>query len=207
LDKDKAPGETKPSEKPKPLFESNFENAEPGKLPEGLEYPVGTFAVKSVGTNKFLELSETAIESYSVQFGPVETDNVTVSGRIFGTMRGRRGPTFGVGLGGISEYKLQVASGKKSLELLKDQDIKASAAFEWKGGEWTHFRLQIRMLKEGQWKIEGKAWQGGAEPKEWMVSHDESEEPLAGRALVMACPLSGTPIGFDDLAMERVPAK
>jgi len=128
-----------------------------------------------------------------------------VSARLRGTAKGRRAPTFGVGLGGVSGWKLQVSPGKKVLELLKDQEIKASAAFDWKAGTWTQLRLQIRKVKDGAWRIEGKAWgQGESEPKDWLVVFDEKEEPVAGRASVLGSPFAGTPIWFDDLAVERV---
>ena len=189
----------------KPLFQIDFEKAEIGKLPDGLEFAVGEFAVKSDGTNKVLELPGAPLDSFSVQFGPVENADVAVSARVFGTTKGRRGPTFGVGLGGVGGFKLQVSPGKKALELLKDQDLKASKEFEWKPGTWTVLRLQVRKIKDGEWKIEGKAWpRGNVEPKEWMVSFDEKEEPVAGRASVLGSPFSGTPIWFDDLGVERV---
>jgi len=205
LEKDKGGATATPAAKAKPLFENSFESAEAGKLPGGFEFAVGDFTVKADGTNKFLELPGAPLDSFSVQFGPVETADVAVSGRIFGTMKGRRGPTFGVGLGGVGGFKLQVAPGKKAVELLKDQDVKASTPFDWKGGEWTQLRLQVRKTKDGEWKIEGKAWShGSAEPKDWMLALDDTEEPVAGRASVLASPFAGTPVGFDDLMMERV---
>ena len=204
LEKDKAGG-TGQAAKRKALFENDFEKAEVGKLPEGLEFAVGEFIVKQDGANTFLELPGAPLESYSVQFGPVETADVAVKARILGTMKGRRGPTFGVGLNGIGGFKLQVSPGKKAVELLKDQETKASAEFDWKSGVWTQLRLQVRKIKDGEWKIEGKAWpQGRPEPKDWAVSIDEKEEPIAGRASLIASPFSGTPIGFDDLRVEKV---
>ena len=191
----------------KPLYENSFEKAEVGKLPDGLEFAVGEFTVKSDGTNKFLELPGAPLDSFSVQFGPVEKADVAVSARILGTVKGRRMPTFGVGLGGVGGFKLQVSPGKKALELLKDQDVKVSKEFEWKSGAWTALRLQVRKVVDGAWKVEGKAWpHGSAEPKEWMVSFDEKEEPVAGRASVLGSPFAGTPIWFDDLVVERVSA-
>jgi len=201
LEKDKGGATTSPA-KGKAVFENDFEKAEVGKLPETLEFAVGEFAVKQDGTNKYLELPGAPLESYSVQFGPVETTDVAVSARILGTMKGRRGPTFGVGLNGIGGFKLQVSPGKKAVELLKDQESKAVADFDWKSGVWTQLRLQVRKIKDGEWRIEGKAWpQGTAEPKDWMVMIDEKEEPITGRASLIASPFSGTPIGFDDVVV------
>ena len=192
----------------KTLFKDDFEKAEVGKLPEELLVLGGEFAVKSDGTNKFLELPGAPLDSYGLQFGPTEKEDVVVSARVLGTVKGRRAPTFAVGLGGVGGWKLQVAPGKKTLELLKDQESKASVPFGWKSGEWTQLRLQIRKLKDGDWKIEGKAWPGSsAEPKAWTLAAADQEEPIAGKASVLGSPFAGTPIWFDDLMVEKSPGK
>ena len=194
--------------RPTTLYENNFEKAETGKLPDGFMALAGDFVVKRDDTNQFLELPGSPLDSFAVQFGPTESADVALGARILGTAKGRRAPTFGVGLGGVAGYKLQVAPGKKALELLKDQEVKTSVAFDWRSGAWTQLRLQIRKVKAGEWQIEGKAWpQGSAEPKEWMVTFDEKEEPVGGRASVLGSPFAGTPIGFDDLRVERVIGK
>jgi hypothetical protein len=196
------------AEATKALYANDFEKAEPGKLPEDILVLGGEFAVKADGTNKVLELPGAPLDSFGAQFGPVESAEVAVSARIFGTAKGRRAPTFGVGLGGVSGCKLQVSPGKKALELLLDQEVKASVAYDWQPGTWTQFRLQIRKLKEGEWKVEGKTWpQGGAEPKEWTISFVEKEAPVAGKASVLGSPFAGTPIWFDDLRVEKVSGK
>ena len=203
LNRDQA-GNTEPA-RPTPLYENNFEKAEAGKLPDEFMALAGDFVVKSDGTNQFLELPGSPLDSFAVQFGPTESADVVAGTRIFSTAKGRRSPTFGVGLGGVAGFKLQVSPGKKALELLKDQEVKTSLAFDWRSGTWTQLRLQVRKVKAGEWSIQGKAWpQGSAEPKEWMVSCDETEEPVGGRASVLGSPFAGTPIWFDDLRVERV---
>ena len=187
----------------KPVYQNDFERSEVGKVPEDLIELGGEFVVKADGTNKVLELPGAPLDSFGAQFGPAEKDNVVASVRIFGTSKGRRAPTFGVGLGGVSGWKLQLSPNKKALELLRDAEIKASVNFDWKSGEWTQLRLQIHKVKDGEWKIEGKAWQTGSEPKEWMISFDEKEEPVAGKASVLGSPFAGTPIWFDDLRVDR----
>ncbi len=190
------------------LYENNFEQAEAGKLPDEFMALAGDFTVKRDGTNQFLELPGSPLDSFAVQFGPTESAEVAVSARILSTAKGRRTPTFGVGLGGVAGYKLQVAPGKKSLELLKDQEVKTSVAFDWQSGTWTQLRLQIHKLKADEWKIQGKAWApGAAEPKTWTVTFDEKEEPVAGRASVLGSPFAGTAVWFDDLRVERISEK
>lgn len=208
LNRDKAGAGNTELARPTALYENNFEQAEAGKLPDEFMALAGDFVVKRDGTNQFLELPGSPLDSFAVQFGPTESADVAVGARIFGTAKGRRAPTFGVGLGGVAGYKLQVAPGKKALELLQDQEVKTSVVFDWRSGAWTQLRLQIRKVKAGEWKVEGKAWpQGSAEPKTWMVSCDETEEPVGGRASVLGSPFAGTPIWFDDLRVERVAEK
>lgn len=192
----------------KALYKNDFDKAETDKLPDDFLSLNGEFVVKAAGTNKFLELPGAPLDGFAVQFGPTESMDVVVAARIFGTAKGRRYPTFGVGLCGAGGYKLQVAPGKQVLELIKDQEVKARVPFDWKAGTWTQFRLQVCKVKAGEWKIEGRAWpQGDAEPKAWMLAFDESEEPVSGRASVLGSPFSGTPIRFDDLVVERLERK
>lgn len=204
LTKDKAAGATT-TPAPTALYQQDFQKLPAGPLPDEFMVLGGEFAVRADGTNHFLELPGSPLDSFAVQFGPGQKEDVTVSARIFGTAKGRRTPTFGVGLGGVSGFKLQVSPGKKTLELLKDQDLKTSVSFDWKSGTWNQLRLQIRKLKDGEWKIEGKAWPAGEpEPKAWMISFDEKEEPISGKASVLGSPIAGTPIWFDDLVVEKI---
>src|SRR5882724_660999 len=184
------------------LYENNFEKAEVGKLPEDLLVLDGAFAVKKEGGNKFLELPGAPLDSYGVLFGPTESANIAASTRVYGTGKGRRFPTFGLGLDGVGGYKLQVSPGKKLLELYKGEELAASAPDAWESDSWTVLRLQIRKTGDS-WTIEGKAWKdGGAEPTGWTISHKEKTEPAAGRASIWGSPSSTTPIGYDDLLLK-----
>lgn len=196
------------SETAKPLYSNDFEKAEAGKVPDELMVLGGEFVVKSEGTNQFLELPGAPLDSFGVQFGPAEKDDVAVSARILSTAKGRRAPTFGVGLGGVGGWKLQISPAKRAAELLKDQEVKTSVPFDWKSGAWTQLRFQIRKVKDVAWKIEGKAWgRGEAEPKEWLISTDDAEEPVTGKPSILGSPFAGTPIWYDDLVVERVTGK
>ena len=189
----------------KPLFAMDFEQTEVDKVPEGFLVLDGTFAVKAEGGNKFLELPGDPVDSFGVLFGPTEKENVAVTARLFGTNKGRRFPALAVGLGGVGGYRLQVSPQKKTLELFKGDDVKASVPFEWQPGVWTVARLQIRKVKDGEWKIEGKAWpQSGTEPAAWLITLDEKEAPGGGRPSIWGNPFSGTPIRFDDLVVTAV---
>jgi len=189
------------------LYESNFEKVEPGKVPDDFLVLDGAFSVKEENGNKFLELPGAPLDTFGVLFGPTEKDGVSVGARIFGTGQGRRFPAFAVSLNGVGGYRLQVSPAKKLLELYKGEDVKTTVPFEWTSAKWTFLKLQVRKAKEGEWKVEGKAWQEGAdEPKSWTISLSENEEPFAGRAAVWGNPFSGTPIRFDDLKVTRASA-
>src|SRR5262249_14276630 len=100
---------------------------------------------------------------------------------------------------------LQVSPGKKLLEIYRDQDAKAAVPYEWKSDQWIKLRLEVRKAKEGEWKIEGKAWaEGRPEPDQWMISVETTESPTAGKASLFGSPFAGTPIQFDDLVLSEV---
>src|SRR6266571_4054518 len=123
----------------KPLYENDFEKAALDKVPDDFLVLDGQFAVKEEGGNKFLELPGAPLDTFGVLFGPTEKEGTAVSARIFGTGKGRRYPTFAVGLNGqgTSAYRLQVSPAKKALELFKGDEVKATVPYEWKSGTWT----------------------------------------------------------------------
>ncbi len=191
------------AEDTKPLYENNFESAEVGKVPDDFLVLDGGFVVKSDGKNKYLELPGAPLDSFGVLFGPTEKSDLEVSARIYGTNKGRRYPTFGVGLNGQEGYKLQVSPGKKMLELYKADEVIASVGFDWKSGQWTMMKLSVHQAGK-QWIVEGKAWtQGASEPKLPMVTSEQRFEPPAGRASIWGQPYATTPIWFDDLLVKR----
>jgi hypothetical protein len=187
-----------------PLYSNTFDKAELESVPEDMLVLDGGFAVKADGGNKLLELPGAPLETYGVLFGPTEPSGLAVTARIQGTGKGRRFPTFSVGLNGVGGYKLQVAPAKNAVELVKGEEVVASTPFKWASGSWTMLRLQSRKVKDGEFKVEGKAWkQGDAEPKDWLISRVEMAETPAGRASVWGMPFAGTPIKFDDLVVTR----
>ncbi|MGZ4971774.1 MAG: hypothetical protein ACXWBP_10705 [Limisphaerales bacterium] len=193
---------------PPPLYTNNFESAELDKVPDDMLVLDGAFAVKQDGSNKFLELPGAPLDTFGVLFGPATNANVSVTARIFGTGKGRRYPTFGVGVNGAGGYKLKVAPSKDKLELYKGDDVLTTAPFKWKSGTWTMFRLQVRPAGAGQWVVEGRAWDSSdKEPEKWDISYNENKEPSPGRASVAGSPYSGTPIRFDDLSVTVIGQK
>lgn len=188
-----------------PLYEIDFEQSEVGTVPDDFLVIDGEFKVGEENGNKFLELPGAPLDTFSLLFGPAEKENIAVTARIHGTQRGRRFPAFGAGLNGGGGYRLLVTPAKKAVELLKGDMIQTSVPYEWKNETWTELLLQVRSLKEGEWKVEGKVWESGQEPpKEWTITWEEKEDLWAGKASIIGSPFSGTPIRFDDLKVLRV---
>ncbi|MGI8965194.1 MAG: hypothetical protein ACR2H1_03790, partial [Limisphaerales bacterium] len=162
----------------KSLYENNFEKAEVGKVPEDFLVLDGGFTVKEENGNKFLELPGAPLETFGILFGPTETANISVSAKIFGTAKGRRFPTFAVGLNGVGGYKLQVSPAKKELELYRGDEVVAHIPCDWQTGKWTVLQLQNLRLKSGENKIEGKIWtEKTPEPKELILFAEKTPLP------------------------------
>lgn len=187
-----------------PVYHENFQEATVGAVPDEIFVLDGGFAVRQSGTNQYLELPGAPLESFGVLFGPTETEGLAVSARIYGTNKGRRMPTFAVGLNGGSGYKLQVSPAKKLVELYQLNDVKASVPYDWKPGGWTCLELQV--IKDGPvWRVHGKAWpEDQPAPAEPLIRYETAEKPPPGRASVWGSPFSGTPIQFDDLTVNQL---
>lgn len=190
---------------PKPLFSENFDAAATGKLPAGFTAYAGDFKVAEEGGKKFLELPGAPLDTFGVLFGPSEKPPLVASAKFFGTGVKRKSPAFGLSLGGVGGYRLQVSAAKGALEIFKSDEGRASVPFTWKSGEWTALRIQVREAG-GKWIVEGKAWPAdAAEPADWTIKYEAADAPPQGKAGVWGNPFSGTPIRFDDLVVA--PAK
>ena len=134
---------------------------------------------------------------------------MSASGKFYGTSVKRKAPAFGISLGGVGGYRLQVSAAKGAVEIFKGDEARASAPFQWTSGTWTSLRIQLRQ-SGGKWVVEGKAWPADAtEPGQWTITYEAPEPPPPGKAAVWGNPFSGTPIRYDDLSVDggEPPAK
>jgi hypothetical protein len=192
---------SEPRQPQEPLYKNDFQQAEPGSVPPELMLIEGTWAIAEEGGRKFLELEGAPPIVSPVLFGPTRKENIAVSARIHGTRSGRRFPSFGVGLGNVSgSYRLMVSPAKKAIELFKGETLQTSLPYDWNSGKWMEVYLQIRPVKEGEWKIEGLVWEEDQErPQEWTLTWEEKAEIRSGKASIVGVPYSGTPIRFDEI--------
>lgn len=185
------------------VFQQDFEKLPAGELPAEFLVLNGIFSVTEDAGAKFAELPGSPLEDFGFLFGPSEASGIEASARIFGTKQGRKFPTFALGVNGGGGYKVRVAPAKKAIELVKGEEIVKSSPLDWKSGEWTSLKLRVRKTPEG-FKIEGKAWQGSAEPTDWSLSLDEKDAMPPGKSGVWGMPYSGNPIRFDDLKVAPI---
>lgn len=188
------------------VYEQNFEEVEVGEAPSDFLILEGRFAVRDEEGNRLLELPGTPLDSFAFLFGTNVREGHQVSARIKSERTKRRFPSFGIGLGGVSGFKLRVDPNKRALEILKrEEESVAQVPYEWTSGGWTWMKFQIRKTGDSVWKVEGKAWdEGTEEPEEWTISHEETTEPVAGKFSVWGKPFSEKPIHYDDLKAVKV---
>ena len=188
-----------------PLYQTNFEKTELGKVPDDFLVLDGAFAVKEQGGNKFLELPGAPLDAFGFMFGPSARHGNEIIARMFGTKKGRRYPVFGVALNGVNGYRLQVAPAKRAIELLKGSTVVAKVPFRWAGGEWLRLALRVQQTSDVEWTISGKVWvDGKAAPAKPTITHKETKEPRNGRPSIWGSPYSGTPIRYDDIVVNKI---
>jgi hypothetical protein len=195
-------GADSPSSAPSAYF-NDFQKTPLGKPPDDLMIANGEFSVREEAGKRFLELPGDPLDTFGVLFGPADSATLDVSAKIWADSAGKLSPEFGIGSNDAGGYKLWIWPATGTIELRKADESKASKPFAWKPATWLHLRLRVRPIATKQWRVEGKAWPDGeAEPKDWLLTFDETEEPTPGRASIWAEPFSGKPIRFTDLAAK-----
>lgn len=183
----------------------NFETFEAGAEPD-LFILDGTFTVENGDAGKVLQLGPEPLVEGSIQLGKSLKTSSEVSARIQATNKRRSYPRFGVGLHGMSGYKLRVVPAKKEIELVRNEEPVASAPFDWEPGKWYFVRLRVAGSAEAGWKVEGWAWTDGAEaPETPQISFDGEPARLQGKGSIVGTPYSGLPILFDDVEIKALP--
>lgn len=188
------------------VYSQSFSTNDVGSTPDELLVLDGQFAVQKDESNRWLELPGAPLESYGFLFGPSESSGVQAGVRVWTTKQGRKFSTFAIGVSGASGYRLQVAPAKKAIELFKGDTVAVTAPFDWKSGEWTELRLQVRKVKDNEYAVEAKVWTAGTEePKEPTLSIPNAELLPAGKSGAWGMPFAGNPIRFDDLKVVTLP--
>src|SRR5688572_24289616 len=91
-----------------PTYSQDFEKCAVDAVSDEFLILDGAISVKADGGNKFLELPGAPLDTFGLLFSAAEKANYGAQARVFGTGKGRRFPTFAVGLNGANGFKLQV---------------------------------------------------------------------------------------------------
>jgi len=176
-----------------------------GAPPKEVFVVEGNISVVSRDGGKALLIDPTEIVDATAQVGDSAAGAAIIEARVFASRRGRSVPRFGVSVHGMSGHRLLVNCAKKQLDLVKSEEVIASAPFVWTADSWTRLKLGVTKAADGSWVIEGKAWADGAEePKEATIRHQEPAEKIKGngKAAFWGTPFSGTPILVDDVKVD-----
>jgi hypothetical protein len=185
------------------VYQQDFQQTEPGKIPQDFKVLSGEFAVRQEAENRFLELETSHLNSFGLFLGPERGVDTAISARMRSWPTGRRFPEFGVGLGGAGGYQLWLMPAVGELQLRFAKAIVARAPLAWKPGEWVHMRLEVRQTSENAWLVNGKGWlEGASEPADWMIRHEPTTAPPNGRPALWGTPYSEKPIHFDDVRID-----
>ena len=129
----------------------------------------------------------TELVEASAQFGDSASGSASIQARVFASKKGRSTPRFGLSVHGMSGYRLYVNPAKKLLELVKADQVVATAP------------------------ITASAWPAteAAAPATPQLKHEDKGLKGQGKCAIWATPYSNTPIYFDDIQIEieAAPAK
>ena len=107
-------------------YSNDFESIEIDSFPKGMMEIDGVIQGKAsdsgkLGKGRYLEMAAEPLTENAVIFGPSVKKAATVQARIKGFRKRRSYPRFGIGLHGISGYRLRVVPSKKVIELVKNE--------------------------------------------------------------------------------------
>lgn len=136
----------------------------------------GVWEVADKDGVKSLKILAEPIADANAQVGMAAKGDAAILTRVFATKQARSYPRIGVSLHGMSGYRLMVNAAKKQIELVKSDEVVATAPFVWTSDSWVNLKLEAkREGAEGPWMVKASAWAEGAEPEVPLISHkDES---------------------------------
>ncbi|MDB6135027.1 MAG: hypothetical protein JWM59_3270 [Verrucomicrobiales bacterium] len=186
----------------------DFSNDEPGELPS--DYMTADaeakFTIEDDGGNRVLRLNPSPIVDGGVLLGKSVKGGASITARIHATGKRRSFPRFGVGLHGVSGYRLLAAPADKELQLVKDDMVAARVPLEWKSGSWAFLEFSVTSTADGGSALEGRIWEEGqSRPETAQLTFAVKTPPATGKASVWAAPYSGQPVDFDDIIITARP--
>jgi hypothetical protein len=189
-------------------FLANFEKEKLGELPDGMMEIEGLFTVAADGEkNKALKMSEDPLAENAVIMGPSFEGAGSVSVRVRAEKKRRSFPRFGIGVHGISGYRLRVVGASNLVELVKGEEVVQSVPFKWDAAVWNVLKLEVLQAGE-KWIVSGWVWPEGTEqPEVATIALESDDKPGRGKASLWGTPYAGKPVWFDDVKILPGAAK
>ena len=150
---------------------------------------------------KCLKIPGEPITDANAQAGPSAKGDAAVSARVFASKRARSYPRFGISVHGMSGYRLMVNAAKKQVELVKSDEVVATAPFEWASDTWVSLKLEAaRQGQDGPWIISASAWTGAEAQAQPLLRHEDSSSMKGtGKCGLWGTPYSELPIFFAEV--------
>ncbi|MGC6436483.1 MAG: hypothetical protein ACON5I_09010 [Verrucomicrobiales bacterium] len=185
------------------IYKNNFESYELNKFPDDMMEIDGLFKVnKNEQGKKHLEMASEPLTENAVIFGPSIKNSATLEVKVRGFKKRRSYPRFGIGLHGISGFRLRVVPSKNKIELVKNEEPVKSVPFEWNSEKWSNLRLQIEFSNDKS-LIKGWVWDDGSTPSvEPVITFSHDGTPGQGKASIWGTAYSGKVILFDDISLK-----
>ena len=185
------------------IYKNNFESYELNKFPDDMMEIDGLFKVnKNDQGKKHLEMASEPLTENAVIFGPSIKNSATLEVKVRGFKKRRSFPRFGIGLHGISGFRLRVVPSKNKIELVKNEEPVKSVPFEWNSEKWSNLRLQIEFSNDKS-LIKGWVWDDGSTPTvEPVITFSHDGTPGQGKASIWGTAYSGKVILFDDISLK-----
>ncbi|MDA7915996.1 hypothetical protein N9B94_02030 [Verrucomicrobia bacterium] len=186
------------------LYENDLSKEKVGEEPKDGFILQGDFTIQERDGNKVVSLPGAPLDSHGMLFGPNITEDYTSSAIIYGEKKGRRYPSFGLGINGVGGYRIIISPGKRAIELYRGDEAVAKQGYKWTDKSWTRTKVRITKSAGEEWTITAKAWpKDSSEPKEWQLSYIEKDAPFPGQSSIWGSPFSGKEILFDDLKVVK----
>jgi len=188
-------------------FIADFAKAVPGELPEGMMEIDGVFTVvEGEGGAKFLQMAAEPLAENAVIFGSSMKGGASIEARVRGFKKRRSFPRFGIGLHGLSGFRLRVVPSRKEIELVKNEEVVKAVPFAWKADDWLRLKLSVRGVGD-KWEVKGWVWAAGdSAPATATITLDHEGAPGQGKASLWGTAYSGKVVQFDDVKVTPAPA-
>jgi len=206
------------------IFQAGFDDQKVGDVPDDYFVIEGEWSVVGLEDEdedededeeeeeedcaKALKLSADPLGEAQVQVGDSLKDiGGTIRARVRAEKKRRAYPRFGVGLHGMSGYRLRLFPVRNRMELVKSEEVIRSAGIEWKSGEWWVLELTVKPSADA-WSISARAWPEGADrPDKAQIETTSAATKFSGRAVLTGTPYAGLPIYFDDIEVRQIVVK